>query len=112
MISHAGPSPHLKSEDDIKNILDNDYSQNFEVYEMLWGRNMECSHNYLDPFLKYLNCDAAIIGHTPFNGLGLHCNQLVVPSSFGLGKKAYIELDLKADINTGTDFLKMVKYLD
>ena len=38
--------------------------------------------------------------------------QLVVSSSFGLEKKAYIELDLKEEINTGGDLLKMVKYLD
>jgi hypothetical protein len=29
-----------------------------------------------------------------------------------MGRKAYIELDLKEEINTGRDLLKMVKYLD
>ena len=43
VISHAGPSQHLKSEDDIKNISENDYSNNLVLYEMLWSRNMECS---------------------------------------------------------------------
>ena len=51
---------------------------------------MECSRNYLDPFLKYLNCEAAIVGHTPVNGVELHGNQLVVSSSFGLRKKKHM----------------------
>jgi serine/threonine-protein phosphatase PP1 catalytic subunit len=112
LVSHAGPSQHLKSEDDIKNISENDYSHNLILYEMLWSRNMECSRNYLDPFLKHLNCKASIVGHTPVNGVELQGNQLIVSSSFGIGKKAYIELDLKQEINTGRDLLKMVKYLD
>jgi len=112
LVSHAGPSQHLKSEDDIKNISENDYSHNLVLYEMLWSRNMECSRNYLDPFLKHLNCNASIVGHTPVNGVELHGNQLIVSSSFGMGRKAYIELDLKEEINTGGDLLKMVKYLD
>ena len=73
---------------------------------------MECSRNYLDPFLKHLNCNASIVGHTPVNGIELHSNQLIVSSSFGMGRKAYVELDLKEEINTGRDLLKMVKYLD
>jgi serine/threonine-protein phosphatase PP1 catalytic subunit len=73
---------------------------------------MECSRNYLDPFLKHLNCNASIVGHTPVNGVELHGNQLIVSSSFGMGRKAYVELDLKEEINTGGDLLKMVKYLD
>ena len=111
-ISHAGPSQHLKNEDDIKNISENDYSHNLVLYEMLWSRNMECFRNYLDPFLKHLNCNASLVGHTPVNGVELHGNQLIVSSSFGMGRKAYIELDLKEEINTGRDLLKMVKYLD
>jgi Icc-related predicted phosphoesterase len=112
LISHAGPSPHLKSEDDIKNISENDYSRNCVLYEMVWNRNMECSRNYLDPFLKHFNCNASIVGHTPVNGVELHGNQLIVSSSFGMGRKAYVELDLEEEINTGRDLLKMVKYLD
>ncbi len=111
-ISHAGPSQHLKNEDDIKTISENDYSHNLILYEMLWSRNMECSRNYLNPFLKHLKCNASIVGHTPVNGVELQGNQLIVSSSFGMGKKAYIELDLKQEINTSKDLLKMVKYLD
>ena len=50
LISHAGPSQHLKNEDDIKNISNNQYSNNLILYEMVWNRNMECSRNYLIPF--------------------------------------------------------------
>ena len=73
---------------------------------------MECSRNYLDPFLKHFNCNASIVGHTPVNGVELHGNQLIVSSSFGMGRKAYVELDLEEKINTGHDLLKMVKATD
>jgi hypothetical protein len=46
------------------------------------------------------------------DGVEIHDNQLVVSSSFVRGRKAYVELDLKEEINTGRDLLKMVKYLD
>jgi serine/threonine-protein phosphatase PP1 catalytic subunit len=112
LISHAGPSKHLKSEDDIKNISENDYSRNWVLYEMVWNRNMECSRNYLDPFLQHFNCNASIVGHTPVNGVELIGNQLIVSSSFGMGRKAYVELDLEEEIKIGRDLLKMIKYLD
>ena len=82
LISHAGPSPHLISEDDIKYISNDDYSRNLVLYEMVWNRNIECSRNYLDPFLKYLNSRASIVGHTPVEGVELIGNQLIVSSSF------------------------------
>ena len=112
LISHAGPSTHLKSEEDIRNISNNDYSNNLVLYDMVWNRNMECSRNYLDPFLKYLNCKASIVGHTPVDGVELVGNQLIVSSSFGTDRKAFVELDLEEEINNGRDILKMVKYLD
>jgi len=112
LISHAGPSKHLKSEDDIKYLSDKDYSKNLVLYEMLWNRNVECTRNYLDPFLKYFHCNASLVGHTPVDGVELNANQLVISSSFGMGKKAYLELDLEEKINKGYDLLKMVKYLD
>ena len=103
---------HISSEDDIKNISNNNYSNNLVLYDMVWNRNMECSRNYLDPFLEHLNCNASIVGHTPVNGVELIGNQLIVSSSFGLGRNAYVELDLEEEINNGYDLLKMVKYLD
>ncbi len=112
LISHAGPSKHLKSEDDIKNISNKDYSDNMVLYEMLWNRNYELSRNYLEPFLKHLHCNTSIVGHTPVNGIELNGNQLVVSSSFGMGEKAYVELDLEAEINNGKDLLKMIKLLE
>lgn len=52
------------------------------------------------------------MGHTPVNGVELNGNQLVVSSSFSLGKKAYVELDLEEEINNGHDLCRMVKFLD
>ncbi len=112
LISHAGPSKHLRSASDIQNISDEDYNDNIVLYEILWDRNVSLSRNYLDPFLEYFNCNTSIVGHTPVDGVELHGNQLVVSSSFGMGKKAYIELDLEEEINNGPRLLKMVKYLD
>ena len=112
LISHAGPSPHLKSEEDINNISNNDYTNNLVLYDLVWNRNMECSRNYLDPFLKYLNCNASIVGHTPVDGVELIGNQLIVSSSFGTERKAFVEFDLEEEIKNGHDLLKMVKYLD
>jgi len=112
LISHAGPSTHLKSEEDIRNISNNDYSNNLVLYDMVWNRNMECSRNYLDPFLEHLNCNTSIVGHTPVDGVELVGNQLIVSSSFGTDRKAFVELDLEEEINNGHDLLKMVKYLD
>jgi hypothetical protein len=109
---HAGPSKHLKSEGDIKNISNIDYCHNTVLYEMLWSRNYDLSRNYLEPFLKHFQCNTSIVGHTPVNGIELNGNQLVVSSSFGLGKKAYVELDLETEINNGQDLLKMIKYLN
>lgn len=112
LISHAGPSKHLKNEDDIKNIRDDQYSDNQVLYEMIWDRNQALSRNYLDPFLEKFGCKTSIVGHTPVNGVELNGNQLVVSSSFGMGKKAYVELDLKAKINNGRDLLPMIRYMD
>ncbi len=111
LISHAGPSKHLKSVDDIKYLSDKDYSRNLVLYEILWNRNVECTRNYLDQFLKHFNCNTSIVGHTPVNGFRLNGNQLVISSSFGMGKKVYIELGLEEEILNGRDLLKTVKYL-
>jgi len=110
LISHAGPSKSLKSPDDIKNITD--YKHDRVLFEMLWDRNYSLSRNYLDPFLSKFGCKTSIVGHTPVDGVELNGNQLVVSSSFGMGKKAYVELDLEARINTGRDLLDMVRYLE
>ncbi|MCE5214547.1 MAG: hypothetical protein LLF83_07510 [Methanobacterium sp.] len=79
---------------------------------MLWERNYSLSRNYLDPFLEKFHCKTSIVGHTPVDGVELNGNQLVVSSSFGRGKKAYVELDLEKKIKNGQDLLKMVKYID
>lgn len=112
LVSHAGPSKHLQSPDDIRKLTFDDYSHNQVLYEMLWERNYALSRNYLDPFLEKFGCKTSIVGHTPVDGVELNGNQLVVSSSFGRGKKAYVELDLEAEINNGEELLGMVRYVD
>lgn len=112
LISHAGPSKHLQSPADITNLTDDDYLHNEVLYEMVWDRNYNLSRNYLDPFLEKFGCKTSIVGHTPVDGVELNGNQLVVSSSFGRGRKAYVELDLERKINHGRDLLGMVRYMD
>ncbi|OPY23847.1 MAG: hypothetical protein A4E26_00642 [Methanobacterium sp. PtaU1.Bin097] len=53
-----------------------------------------------------------IVGHTPVDGIELlYKKLLIVSSSYGKGKKAYVELDLEKDIKGSKDLLKMVRYL-
>ncbi|MFZ2216182.1 MAG: hypothetical protein WAV17_03510 [Methanothermobacter tenebrarum] len=54
-----------------------------------------------------------MVGHAPVNGVELtNERQLVVASSYTMGKRAYVKLDLERKIKNGKDLLKMVKYLD
>ena len=112
LISHAGPAKTLERPEDIINLTEEDYKNNQALYEMLWDRNYSLSRNYLDPFLKKFKCKTSIVGHTPVDGVELNGNQLVVSSSFGKGKKAYVELDLEKKIKNGRDIEEMVKYID
>ncbi len=51
-----------------------------------------------------------VVGHTPVNGYKLKGNLIIVSSSFGKGKKAYLQLDLQKEIIKGKDLESMVKY--
>ncbi len=89
-ISHAGPPTNVKSLDE---------SENF-------------TKTQLDSFLKAVDSKLMIVGHTPVDGIELlYKKLLIVSSSYGKGKKAYVELDLEKDIKGSKDLLKMVRYL-
>ncbi len=112
-ISHAGPPTNIKSLDEIVNIADDGFSSNnSNLFQILWNRYDNFDKNQLKSFLKSVNCKMMIVGHTPVDGIKLvYKNQLVVSSSYGKGKKAYVELDLEKDIKKSKDLLNMVKYL-
>ncbi|MGB4641138.1 MAG: hypothetical protein WBH62_01740 [Methanothermobacter tenebrarum] len=63
--------------------------------------------------MENTGCNAMMVGHAPVNGVELtNKRQLVVASSYTMGKRAYVKLDLERKIKNGKDLLKMVKYLD
>jgi serine/threonine-protein phosphatase PP1 catalytic subunit len=111
-ISHAGPPRNIKTLNDIINITDKGYLDNDNLYEILWNREEDYTKNDLRSFLRAVDCNAMIVGHTPVDGVKLiNDKQLIVSSSYSQGKKVYIELDLEEKIKDATDILKMVKNL-
>lgn len=112
-ISHAGPPTNIKSVDEIANITHDGYnSDNRPFFELMWNRSTDYDNNQLKDFLKVVNCKMMIVGHTPVDGIKLvHKKQLVVSSSYGKGKKAYVVLDLEKNIRRSKDLLNMVKYI-
>jgi serine/threonine-protein phosphatase PP1 catalytic subunit len=111
-ISHAGPPKDVKSVKDLVNIAEGGYLGNTNLFQILWNRYGDYSKKDLDCFLKVVNCNAMIVGHTPVDGIKLiGKKQLIVSSSYSRGKKAYVELDLREKIEDARDLLKMVKYI-
>lgn len=111
-ITHAGPATSVKSLDEIKNITDYGFDHNSKMYQLLWNRFEDFDKKQLESFLKVVDCEMMIVGHTPVDGAKLVYNKLlIVSSSYGKGKKAYVELDLEKDIMDSKDLLTMVKYL-
>ena len=109
-ISHAGPPKNINSLKEMMNITRKGYYNNLSLYELLWRRYGDYSKKDVDQFLENIGCRAMIVGHTPVDGYKLIGNQLIISSSYTLGKKAYVELDLKKEIRSGRDLKKMVKY--
>lgn len=110
-ISHAGPPHGIKNINDITNIADVGYTQNDKLDEILWNRYGSYTAEDVESFLKAVECNAMIVGHTPVDGVKLIGNQLVVSSSYSSGRKAYIGLDLENKIENAADLLGMVKYI-
>lgn len=113
-ISHAGPPTNIKSLDEIRSITDDGFGTgNSKLFQLLWNRDDDFNENQLNTFLKAVDCKMMIVGHTPVDGIKLvHNKLLIVSSSYGKGKKAYVELDLEKDIKKSNDLLKMVRWLE
>jgi hypothetical protein len=112
-ISHGGPPRDVKSIDDIVHIADDGYSEaNQNLYQILWNREENFNREDLNKFLDVVDCNAMIVGHTPVDGSKMvYDNQLIVSSSFSLGKKSYLVIDLKKEIRNARELLKMEKNL-
>ncbi len=113
-ISHAGPPRNIKNLDEVRDIAGEGYNaDNSRLYQMMWNRSGDFDKFQLDAFLKAVGCKLMIVGHTPVNGIELiYDNLLIVSSSYGTGRKAYVELDLEKEIRGSKDLLKMVRYLE
>jgi serine/threonine-protein phosphatase PP1 catalytic subunit len=132
-ISHAGPSNHIKSLHDVINITDNGYN-NLKLDDLLWKRYSDFTEEELNQFMKNLGCNVHIVGHTIVDGIKIvGKRQLIVSSSDSLkpetslnsnsdyyltghdiyvpGRKAYVMLDLEAEIEDVEDVLGMLRYL-
>lgn len=111
-ISHAGPPKNIKDIEEIIHIKDDGYVDNNRLFDILWTRYYDLTARELENFLKAVDCQAMIVGHTPVDGVKVvYNNLLVVSSSYSKGKKAYVDLDLENNIKNGRDLKKMVKYL-
>lgn len=112
-ISHAGPPSNVNSLQDIKDAAGDGHDRSI-LRGLLWNRPRK---DYLtedvDNFLMNTGCKAMIVGHTPVDGVEIFSErQLIMSSSFSLGKKAYLVLDLHKEINDAWDLMKYVRYLD
>lgn len=112
-ISHGGPPRNIRSIEDIVHITDEGYSKdNQKLYQILWNREENFDRNDLNNFLGVVDCNAMIVGHTPVDGVKLvYDKQLVVSSSFSLGKKSYLVIDLNKEIKNARKLLNMEKSL-
>lgn len=112
-ISHAGPSRLINSISDISRITEHGFNHNPSLKEMLFNRPGDYDCISLSSFLKKMDCNAMVVGHTPVIGYELVCKkQMILSSSDSLHRKAYLELDLETEINDARDLVGMVKYFD
>ncbi|NYB52359.1 MAG: serine/threonine protein phosphatase [Methanobacteriaceae archaeon] len=111
-ISHAGPPKHIESLEEIEKITRKGYLPNQPLYEILWNRYGDYTQKDVENFLHAIGCKVMIVGHTPVDGVLKYGKQIIISSSFSLGKKAYVLLDLEKEISRTSDVMKMVRYLN
>ena len=113
-ISHAAPAKKISGIRDIIQLKEMGYGRDNEIlFELLWNRHPEdYGKRDIKDFLAKVGCEVSVVGHTPVNGYAVIGNQIVLSSSFGLGKKCYMELDLEKDIKDVNDLIVMIRYLD
>lgn len=110
-ISHSGPANDIKSIRDVENLLSSGDYTSKEVNQFMWNRYGDYSQYDIDIFLGTVDCKAMIVGHTVVDGVKVIGNQMIVSSSYGKGKKAYLEIDLGKQIESMEDVEEMVRYL-
>lgn len=112
IISHSAPSMEINNLDELKNITNKGYSGNCRLSELLWARAEDFREKDLNSFLKAVGCSFSIVGHTCVDGFKtVFDKQLIVSSSYSLGRKAYVELNLEDEIKKMDGLVKMIKYV-
>ena len=112
-ICHAGPSININNIEEVINITNPGYYGNTGLSNLLWDRPEDFTERGLNSFLRSVGCKYSIVGHTPIDGFEIvYQKQMIVSSSFSTGRKAYLELDLKKELENMEDIVKMVKYLE
>jgi len=113
-ISHAAPARNINDIDDIINITAAGYgTNNKNLFELLWNRyQRDYDERDIEIFLEKVACKVSVVGHTPVDCYEIIGKQLILSSSFGPGKKCYLELDLEKDITDVDDLIGMIKHLE
>jgi hypothetical protein len=113
LISHAGPYWDFKSQEELENITRVGYKNNYPLEKMMLNRPNDYSKEDLEHFLELVGCKVMVVGHTITDGVDtVHGKQMILSSSLSAGRKAYLELDLEAEINDVDDLTSMVRWLD
>lgn len=112
-VSHSAPVKNIDSINEIINLKYDGYGiYNRRMYELLWNRYPADYNEYeIDVFLSKVGCKFSVVGHTPVDGYSVVGKQVVLSSSFGLGRKFYMELDLAKEIQGISDLVEMLREL-
>lgn len=112
-ISHAGPSKKIKTLKDFNEILEDDFNNDI-LYEFLWNRCID-GNDYdktdVSNFLKIIEANCMIVGHTPVKGYKIFDRQVILSSSFKTNYKAYFDIDLSKKINDISELMDNLKFL-
>lgn len=113
LISHAGPYWDFKSQKELENITRSGYKNNYPLGKMMLNRPSDYTKEDLERFLELVGCKVMVVGHTIADGVDtVYGKQMILSSSLSAGRKAYLELDLEAEINDVDDLTSMVRWLD
>ena len=112
-ISHAAPVKKISGIEDIIQLKELGYGlTNRNLFDLLWNRHqVDYNKKHIKDFLAKVGCKVSVVGHTPVDGYAVMGNQIVLSSSFGSGKKCYMELDLEKEIKKVDEVIKMIRYL-
>lgn len=113
-VSHAGPSPKIKTYDDYKSIIEGEEYLDRSVYYVLWSRfEKDYSIEDVSRFLDIVESNVMVIGHNVISeGYEIFGRQMILSSSFGAEKKLYLDIDLERQISNTDDLIKCLKNLD